>query len=131
LNPRFLLDTNIAVRWLTKPAKLSGEQSRVLREAVRRLEPLAISAVTLIEIAVVPRGRFSRDSIEIIREIESNPIFQIIPITFDVAVEVAAIGRHLEDPADRAIVSTARVRQLTLLTSGERIIDSNLVPVIA
>jgi PIN domain nuclease of toxin-antitoxin system len=131
LNPRFLLDTNIAVRWLTKPAKLSGEQSRVLREAVRRLEPLAISAVTLIEIAVVPRGRFSRDSIEIIREIESNPIFQIIPITFDVAVEVAAIGRHLEDPADRAIVSTARVRGLTLLTSGERIIDSNLVPVIA
>lgn len=131
MNPRFLLDTNIAVRWLTKPAKLSGEQSRVLREAVRRLEPLAISAVTLIEIAVVPRGRFSRDSIEIIREIESNPIFQIIPITFDVAVEVAAIGRHLEDPADRAIVSTARVRQLTLLTSGERIIDSNLVPVIA
>jgi PIN domain nuclease of toxin-antitoxin system len=31
---------------------------------------------------------------------------------------------------DRAIVATARVHQLTLLTSDHRIIKSNLVPVI-
>jgi PIN domain nuclease of toxin-antitoxin system len=36
----------------------------------------------------------------------------------------------LRDPADRTIVATARVRNLRLLTSDQRIIESNLVPVV-
>jgi PIN domain nuclease of toxin-antitoxin system len=36
----------------------------------------------------------------------------------------------LRDPADRAIVATARVHKLRLVTSDERIIESELVPVI-
>lgn len=34
------------------------------------------------------------------------------------------------DPADRAIVATARVHRLRLVTSDQRIIESKLVPVI-
>jgi PIN domain nuclease of toxin-antitoxin system len=37
----------------------------------------------------------------------------------------------LRDPSDRAIVATARVRNLRLLTSDQRIIGSNLVAVVA
>jgi PIN domain nuclease of toxin-antitoxin system len=48
----------------------------------------------------------------------------------EVAAEVAALGGYLRDPADRAIVSTARVRRLKLVTSDQRIIDSGLVPVV-
>jgi PIN domain nuclease of toxin-antitoxin system len=47
-----------------------------------------------------------------------------------VAAEVSAIGGTLRDPADRAIVATARVHRLKLLTSDERIIDSGLITVI-
>jgi PIN domain nuclease of toxin-antitoxin system len=36
----------------------------------------------------------------------------------------------LHDPADRAIVCTARVHSLRLVTSDRRIVDSNLVSVI-
>jgi len=53
LNARLLLDTHVVVRWLAAPKKLSREQSRVLREAVRRHEPVAVSAITLLEIAVL------------------------------------------------------------------------------
>ncbi len=40
------------------------------------------------------------------------------------------MGGALRDPADRAIVATARIHNLKLLTSDQRIIDSRLVPFI-
>ena len=58
------------------------------------------------------------------------PRFEIIPLTTDVAREVAALGDSLRDPADRAIVATARIHRMRLLTADQRIIQSDLVPVI-
>jgi PIN domain nuclease of toxin-antitoxin system len=129
LNPRFLLDTHVAVRWLAAPKKLSREQTRVLRDSVRRQEPVAISAITLLEIAVLfgeGRTRSDLPLDKLLEELDSNPAFQILPLTVDVATEVAALGRFLRDPADRTIVATARVRRLRLVTSDQRIIDSGL-----
>jgi PIN domain nuclease of toxin-antitoxin system len=107
---------------------------RILRDAARRYEPVAISAITLLEIAVLFGEGRTRSEIaldELLNEFDSNPAFQIIPLTVEVAAEVAALGGSLRDPADRAIVSTARVRKLRLITSDQRIIDSGLVPVVA
>ena len=133
LNPRFLLDTHILVRWLTAPKKLSREQARVLRDAVRQREPVAISAITLLEIAILFGDGSTRSDIpvgELFSVLESNPALQIIPLTVDVAAEVATLGGSLRDPADRTIVGTARVHKLRLITSDQRIIDSNLVSVV-
>jgi PIN domain nuclease of toxin-antitoxin system len=133
LNPLLLLDTHIAVRWLAAPKKLSREQARVLREAVRRREPVALSAITLLEIAVLFGEGSTRSSIpvgELLGEIDSNPAFQIVPLTVEIAAEVAALGGALRDPGGRAIVATARVRNLRLVTSDQRIIDSKLVRVV-
>ncbi len=130
---RFLLDTHIVVRWLVEQKRLSREQLRVLREAVRRRELLSLSAISLLEIAVLlGSGRHTiRSSVEeLLRDLETSPMFQVLPITFEIAAEVAALGDSLRDPADRAIVATARVHHLRLLTSDQRIIKSNLVPVI-
>ena len=134
MNPRFLLDTPVVIRWLASPKRLSREQTRVLREALRRREPLAVSAITLLEIAVLLGGRNARANVpvrDLLRELESNPAFQIEPLTVDVAAEVAALGDALRDPADRTIVATARVRKLRLLTSDQRIVDAKLVPTVA
>lgn len=121
------------IRWLATPKKLSRHQRQCLGEIVRRREHAAISAITLLEIAVVfdydgHRGHFSPGNILV--QIQSNPVFQVLPLTIDVAAEVAAVGGSLRDPADRAIVCTARVHGLQLITSDQRIIDSRLVPVI-
>jgi PIN domain nuclease of toxin-antitoxin system len=64
-------------------------------------------------------------------ELGRSPAFQIEPFTIELAEEVATLGDVLRDPSDRAIVCTARVCRLRLLTSDRRIIDSGLVPVIA
>ncbi len=116
------------------PKRLSREQARVLRESIRRRELVALSAITLLEIAVVfgeGRAQGGIRAAEILGEIESNPAFQILPFTLDVAAEVAPLGRVLRDPSDRAIVATARVFKLRLITSDQRIIESGLAPVIA
>ena len=130
--PRFLLDTHVAVRWLIDARKLSREQIRVLEGAVRRTEPLALSAISLLEIAVLTserKRRLNASLNELFDQLQS-PVFQILPLTYEVATEAASLG-NLRDPADRAIVATARVHRLTLLTSDQRIIESKLVPVVA
>jgi PIN domain nuclease of toxin-antitoxin system len=129
---RFLLDTNIVVRWFAAPGRLSREQIRVVREAERRGEPVGLSATTLIEVAIMRREgthRFEGNIKEIFNQLEESPLFRILPITIPIAIDAGALG-VLRDPADRTIVATARIHRLRLLTSDERIIDSNLVSVI-
>jgi PIN domain nuclease of toxin-antitoxin system len=133
LSSRFLLDTHIVIRWLAEPKKLSRDQTRALHEAVRRQEPVAVSAITLLEIALLfSEGRIRSDIPvdELLGQLEENPAFQVLPLTASVAVEVAALNGSLRDPADRVIVATARLRKLRLITSDQRIIESKLVPVV-
>jgi PIN domain nuclease of toxin-antitoxin system len=132
LLPRFLLDTHIAVRWLIQARRLSREQLRALEESVRRAEPVALSAISLLEIAVLAgegRLRLKVSLDQFFEELQGNPVFRLLPLDYEVASEVASLG-ILRDPADRTIVATARVHRLRLVTSDQRIIDSKLVPVI-
>jgi PIN domain nuclease of toxin-antitoxin system len=99
--PHLLLDTHIAIRWL-RDAILSS-QGRL-------------------------KQKTSLD--QIFEDLQANPIFQVLPLTFEIAREVASMGSVLRDPADRAIVATARVHRLRLVSSDQRIIQSKLVPVI-
>lgn len=133
MKPRYLLDTNALIRWLSESRRLSKEQLRVLRDAARRGEPFAISAMTLLELALLFASRSTRFSAgleQIFAVLESDPAFLILPFTTEVARETSAVVSALRDPADAAIVATARVHGLRLLTSDQRIIASNLVSTI-
>ena len=129
--PRFLLDTHVVVRWLMEAKKLSREQTRVLERAVRHAEPVALSAISLIEMAVLTSdGRLKMSLDEFFEVVQANPLLHVLPLTYEIASEVASMGRNLRDPADRAIVATARVHRLRLITSDQRIVESKLVPVV-
>ena len=131
--PRLLLDTHILVRWLTHARKLSREQAPLLEAAVRRVEPLALSAVSLLEIAVLAsQGKLELKMTvdEFFDHLQASGVFQVFPLTYEVAAEAASLV-GLRDPADRAIVATARVERLRLVTSDQRIIESKLAPVVA
>ena len=132
MNPRFLLDTHIVIRWISDSKKLSREQRLVIDSAERRGECVGVSAFSMIEIVLLAEGR-QRIHVrldELFHALDANPVFQVIPPTTDIAREMAALGDALRDPADRLIVATARVHRMTLLTADQRIIDSDLVPVI-
>lgn len=125
-----LLDTHILIRWLADPNRLSRDQARVLNEVIRRNETVAISGMTLLEIALLSTGGILRMKLsmdEVFIELEASPVFRILPLTIEIAREVASLGATLRDPADRVIVATARVHGLRLLTSDQRILESNVV----
>ncbi len=133
MTARYLLDTHIVVRWLATPKKLSREQRRVLEEAVLHRQPVALSAISLLEIAdLFGQGARRNDTQaeDILGQIASNPMFEIVPLTLEIAAAIAPLGPSLP-PVDRAIVATARVHRLILLTSDQRIIESKLVPTVS
>jgi PIN domain nuclease of toxin-antitoxin system len=132
MQPRLLLDTHILIRWLFEMKKLSRTQLRVLETAVDRGEPVAFSAVSILEISLLTSGERPALKIplrEFFEDLQSNPIFRMLPMSYDVALEAASMS-VLRDPADRAIAATARVHRLRLVTSDERIIGSGLVQVV-
>ena len=86
--------------------------------------------MTLLEIAVLgSEGKLKKPTTVILDAVQDSATFYIIPMTFDIAADVAYL-RNLRDPMDRAIVATARVHGLRLLTSDQRIIDSQMVAVV-
>ena len=130
---RFLLDTHVLVRWLFEVRRLSREQLRILDGALHQGEPVALSAMSLLEIATLwgdGRLKLKTPLNEFFDDLQSQPLLRVLPLTYEVAAEAAFLG-SLRDPADRAIVATARVHGLRLVTSDQRIAESGLVPVIA
>ena len=88
--------------------------------------------MSLLEIAMLAGGEKALVKLpleDFFRDLSSNPVFRVLPLSYEVALEAAALG-GLRDPADRAIAATARVHRLRLVTSDQRIIESKLVPVL-
>lgn len=130
MTSHYLLDTHILIWWLEEPRKLSRQQTRVIEDAERLQRTVGVSSITLLELAVLDNRRSLRADVkEVLEALRNNPLFEIIPFTLDIAAETAGLT-SFRDPADRAIVATALVRRLKLLTADEDIIESNLVSVV-
>ena len=126
-----LLDTHIVLQWVVGSRQLTQNQASAIETASRRGEPIGISAISLLEIAILTdlgRIRIQGPFGEFLQSLEVEP-YRVYPLTADIAVEAGGF-RILKDPADRAIAATARVHGLRLVTSDQRIIDSNLVSTI-
>jgi PIN domain nuclease of toxin-antitoxin system len=133
LKLRYLLDTHVFVRWVSEPRRLSREQARVLRNAQASFQHVGLATISILEMALLaggPRSPLEGRIEDLLAALRQHESVKLLPITIEVAQEVASVGDALRDPMDRAIVATARVHGLTLLTSDERIVDSKLVPVI-
>ena len=129
-----LLDTHIVVWWSSAPERLTRRQRAILKAKPQSGETVAISAITLWELAMLAEeGRIqipmSIDSW--LEEIETDSEIVVLPLTREVALDSVRLGSEFpKDPADRIIVATARCNGLSLLTSDERILRSQKVPVI-
>ena len=91
-----------------------------------------MSAVSLLEVALLSSRQKLALKVplaEFFQDLNANPALRVLPLTYEVAQEVASLN-VLWDPADHAIVATARVHRLRLVTSDQRIIESGLVPVV-
>ncbi|MSV35322.1 MAG: PIN domain-containing protein, partial [Bryobacterales bacterium] len=108
------------------PAKTPQNRQRKLKSKKVKIPFIPLNKHDL------PKGQnaIAGQQWDLFEDISGNPLFAVLPLTFDIAAEVAALGPALRDPADRAIVATARVHRLKVLTSDRRVIASRLAPVV-
>jgi PIN domain nuclease of toxin-antitoxin system len=127
-----LVDTHIVVWLAFDQAQLSKKARAAINDARQNGEGLAISDITLLELATLSsKGRIRLDiSLEsFLREVEAR--FIVLPISGRACVRVLGLpAAYPKDPADRIIAATALVEGLRLLTADREIRRSRAVQTI-
>jgi PIN domain nuclease of toxin-antitoxin system len=120
---RLLLDTHIWIWNYTAPEKLTSEVARELANAdnERYLSPVSLweLAVLLEKRRVNLRqdfGEWFKHSVEDLELVEA-------PLDWAVAQELRFTLLGHRDPADRFLVATAKVYDLSLVTADERLLS--------
>ena len=106
-----------------EPSRLSKNAREAIDEARKNGGGLAISGITLWELATLAgRGRIRLDvSVEsFLGEVEAR--FTVLPITGRACVRALSLpAAYPKDPADRIVAATALVEGLPLLTADREI----------
>ena len=119
---RFLLDTNVLIRWH------AGQLRPATVRTVRRADLVAVSAITAWEIAIkraVGKLKFE-DPVEAI--LTQNG-FHALPVTVRHGDLLRDLPLHHPDPFDRLLIVQALEEGLTILTS-DRAFEPYRVPVV-
>lgn len=124
-----LLDTHMLIWMLVAPERLSAKAKKAI-VAARRTGPLALSAISLWEIAwLVENGRIETTLRVDLFVKRCAAYVEVLPITEAIAVRSVQFPKsYPADPQDRIIGATALVEGRRLLTQDRLIVKSGLVP---
>ena len=121
-----LLDTHVVLWLTTDPAKLSGKAKLAIQDARKNGDGLAVSDITLLELATLARKRRIHLDISIesfLEEVEAR--FIVLPMSGRICARAMGLPPgYPNDPADRIIGATALVGGLSLLTADRQIRQS-------
>ena len=127
-----LVDTHVVVWLALDQTHLSKRARAAIDDARRNGDGLAISDITLLELATLANKGSIRLNISLesfLREIEAR--FTILPISGRACVRALELpAAYPKDPADRVIAGTALVEGLSLLTADRAIRRSRALPTI-
>lgn len=118
-----LVDTHVVVWLAFDRDQISTKAMAAIDDARKNADGLAISDITLLELATLAsKGRLRLDiSLEsFLQEVESR--FVVLPIGGRICARAMALPDAFpKDPADRIIAATALVQGLPLLTADRAI----------
>ena len=130
---KYVLDTQAWIWSVLDHPRLS-RRARSALNAVSAHERIGIAAISLKEAAWhlahgrIVVGEAFRPWMLWLRQAASASQLEVLPLTVDVAIESEQLGDSFPpDPADRLIAATARVHELTLITSDQAIRKSRVV----
>jgi PIN domain nuclease of toxin-antitoxin system len=127
-----LVDTHVVVWLAFDQDQISRKARAAIDNARRNGDGLAISDITLLELATLAsKGRIQLDiSLEsFLREVEAR--FVVLPISGRACVRAIGLpAAYPKDPADRIIGATALVEGLSLLTADREIRRSKVLQTI-
>jgi PIN domain nuclease of toxin-antitoxin system len=118
-----LIDTHVVLWLALEPARISRKAGAVITETRHSGQGLAISDMTLFEIAMIEsksRIQLNASLETFLTEVESR--FVVLPITGRICVHAMALpAAYPKDPADRIIGATALVEGISLITADNDI----------
>jgi PIN domain nuclease of toxin-antitoxin system len=124
-----LVDTHIVLWLALEPERISKRVQAVIDEARGSGAGLAISAMTLVEIATLFGKRRFHLAVSLesfLDEVERR--FVVLPISARVCARMSTLpGNYPKDPADRVIAATALVEGLSLITADREIRRAKVV----
>jgi PIN domain nuclease of toxin-antitoxin system len=127
-----LVDTHVVVWLAFDQDQISRKARTAIDDARKNADGLAISDITLLELATLAsKGRIRLDiSLEsFLQEVESR--FVILPISGRACARAMGLpATYPKDPADRIIGATALVEGLSLLTADRGIRRSRMLQTI-
>jgi PIN domain nuclease of toxin-antitoxin system len=128
---KLLLDTHIWLWSVLEPERLSRPVAKEIQDASNALWLSPISIWELIVLwqkkRVLPDEDIEAWTSAALR---SLPL-QEAPVTYEVARETGRLRLPHRDPADRFLLATAKVFELTLVTSDEHLLKARDVSVLA
>ncbi len=121
----YLLDTNAWILLADAPDRVPERVRNMAGDMANA--PLGLSAISPWEVAkktALGKLQLSLPIRQWMQQAIQPEGVGILPLTWEVALESACLpGAFHRDPADQIIVATARMHDLTLLTSDRRILD--------
>jgi PIN domain nuclease of toxin-antitoxin system len=128
---KLLLDTHIWLWSVLEPERLSGRAAKEIQDASNELWLSPISVWELIVLWQKGRVVPGEDIETWIPEALSALPLQEAPLTYEVARETGRLRLPHRDPADRFLLATAKVFELTLVTADEHLLKARDVSVLA
>jgi len=126
----YVTDTHPLVFWSSNRKRRLGRRARrIFQETEQGKHSIIVPIVVLEEINRLVERKLVRLKVGFRRwaeELERSPNFQVQAYTLEVLLESASVGA-IRDPADRAIVATARHLRCPLITADEIIQDGDWV----
>jgi len=118
-----LVDTHVVIWLALETANISKEARAAIEETRRSGQGLAISDITLLEIAQIEnkhRIKLNASLETFLSEVEAR--FVVLPMTGRVCVQAMGLpAGYPKDPADRIIGATALVEGIPLVTADDDI----------
>ena len=126
----YVTDTHPLVFWSSnRRRRLGNHARRILQQTEQGKHSIIVPIVVLEEINRLVERKIVRLEVPFRRwaeELERSPNFQVQAYTLEVLLESVSLVA-IRDPADRAIVATARQLRCPLITADELIRDGEWV----
>lgn len=121
---RYLLDTHIFIWWLNNDKRLKTSIKKIIENKENQI---VASVINGIEISVKSKTRKVKlkTTVETMFKISG---FEVLDVNLNHVLEFDKLPLHKnhKDPFDRILISQARVENMTLITSDEKILKYNL-----